>query len=115
MKIEEAKFETCKECKTHLKRISDEVYGCDQCRKPIAMDVSGKRHNDYLDLTVHYLGGEGSVSHQFCSWACLFEFLPTIKTDYFVSLPFLQYESYALPGQRASDFMECIAMHLKGE
>lgn len=112
MKIQEAKYEMCSKCGTRKNLISDEVYGCDQCRKPISIELNGKRHHDYLQLTVFRTGDE-SESHQFCSWACVLKFLPTIRTDYFINLPYLQYEADALPGQRASDFFATISAEAK--
>lgn len=72
-------------------RISDEIYGCDCCKKEFKTEK--------LDLTVFYNDesliqnkiGRDTDHYDFCSWKCVIKFLPKIKTDYFISLPHLHY------------------------
>lgn len=106
MIIKEVQFSKCPHCGDR-KRVSDEEYGCDECGNPIALEVNGKRHNDYLDMTVHH-HTDPARHLQFCSWKCVIAFLPKIKTGYFASLPYLQFEADVLPGQRAEDFFRLI-------
>ena len=108
MKIEEARYETCKECGTRKRMISEESYGCDECGKQISIESNGKTHHDFLQLKVFRHVGSDTESREFCSWACVFAFLPKIESDYFVSLPFLQYEADVVPGQRVSDFFKLL-------
>lgn len=88
-------------------RISDEVYGCDQCKKEFGQD-------DKLEITVFYnkkrdkhkkIGG--TDRHEFCSWECVAKFLPKIKTDFFVSLPTLHYDNKT-DGTMVKDFINII-------
>lgn len=48
-----------------------------------------------LMLTVFNEGQDAGKApeYQFCSWECVFEYLPGIPCDYFISLPFLHYDS----------------------
>ena len=89
-------------------RISDDVYGCDQCKK----EFGGA---DKLQIDVFYNDktkkkqdrGEVLYKHDFCSWVCVFKFLPKIKTDYFVNLPYLLYDSKT-KGTSVKDFLKLI-------
>ena len=90
MIIKESEYKVCKECK-HTKLIKDEEYGCDTCGTNIKFLDSGD-DVEYLDITVHHQNDNTNRLH-FCSWACVFEKLRTIKTDYFISLPFLMFNT----------------------
>ena len=105
MKIKEAKYKKVK--RVVNERISQEVYGCDNCKVVIDMNL---KNRTYLELTVHHHNSEYE-SHQLCSWKCVLEFLPTVKTDYFVSLPFLSYDEEQV-GLRAKDFLKLSTPHL---
>ncbi len=85
----ERKFKTCKEC-GHREMISDEEYGCDNCGNPI--DFDDPNEADYLRTQVFYHEKGHSESLHFCSWNCVFQKLRTIKTDDFISLPYLSFE-----------------------
>ena len=90
MIIKEQKFKVCKECGDR-ELIKDEEYGCDTCKTNIDY-LSGSKEREYMEITVfHY--GDKTDRYQFCSWACMFEKLKNIKTDYFVSLPYLKFDS----------------------
>lgn len=78
-------------------QISPEVYGCDNCKK----EMKEHRH----DMTVHYNDGEAKY-YQFCSWQCVAEFFPKIKTDYFVSLPFVHFDNKGNKGFGIKDFLK---------
>jgi hypothetical protein len=96
MLIQEAQFRVCGECDTR-KRISDDVYGCDECRAVI--DSTSRQ---YLDPVVHRHDATPERL-QFCSWACCMKGLRKVKTDYFVSLPMLLFDEKT-PGLRPQDF-----------
>ena len=71
------------------KCVSDTVYGCDECKTEI-----GDYPNEVSRLEVKVFHHEKETEHlHFCSWACVISHLPKIKTDYFVDLPFLYYDS----------------------
>jgi hypothetical protein len=102
MLLREPRYRTCTSCEAqHLEE--NEVYGCDGCRKEIDMR---KKHVEYLDATVHHRT-EAAKSLHFCSWKCCMKGLPKVKTDYFISMPFLMFDSKA-KGMRAKDFFAAI-------
>jgi hypothetical protein len=103
MQIQPAVIETCACCGAR-KRISDEVYGCDECRAPMDMNT-----RQSLDVTVHRHGGEAEHL-RFCSWACCMAGLRKVRTDYFVSLPLLLYDDKT-PGLRVEDFVAELRAH----
>lgn len=107
MLIKQARYKKCKSCKHTLNRISDEVHGCDFCKKKIEIYSEGKKHHDFLEITV-FNNSEDSSRHQLCSWKCVAKFLPTVKSDYFVSLPFLHYEPDTVKGQTVGDFLKML-------
>lgn len=94
MELKPAKFE--KIVKEVEVRISDEVYGCDECRTEI------DREKSYLEATIFQQEGD-SEHRQYCSWKCVVKNLRKVKSDYFVSLPFLHYDQKQ-KGLRAKDF-----------
>lgn len=108
MIIKKAKYRKVKKIVTE--RVSDDVYGCDECKKEI------KEGQYKLDVTIFYNNkklskqhnGDGETDrHEFCSWDCVCKFLPKIKTDYFVSLPYLFYDSkMKQKGIKANDFIK---------
>jgi hypothetical protein len=83
-------------------RVSDERYGCDECRREIKYDG---REAIRLDLTVHHNNAEAERL-SFCSWKCVIKHIKKIKikTDYFVSMPFLMFDTKK-KGLRAEDFI----------
>ena len=101
MLLKEAQY---KETKQMVRtRISEEIYGCDVCKLEIDMDCEG---SDYLDLRIHF-NDRDSKHMQLCSWECVLEILPKIKTDYFVSLPLLMYDTKK-KGMRAKDLISLL-------
>lgn len=99
MLIQERKYRTCESCEArHL--VSNEVYGCDTCRKKIDMN---KPKADYLRANVFQNGGGGSEEIIACSWVCMAKALRKVKCDHFVSMPFLHYDGDA-KGMQAKDF-----------
>ena len=98
MIIKPAKYKKTK--KTISVLVSQDIYGCDQCKKEIDMNL---KDADYLKTTVFSL--DGTSEHRiFCSWKCVIENLKKVKTDYFVSLPFVSYDKKG-KGLRAEDLI----------
>jgi hypothetical protein len=108
MKIKEAEFHSCPTCSSR-KRVSEEEYGCDVCKKPInnrELDPKGNRM--YLQAQVFSNRGNSSAEQmEFCSWKCALKGLSKVKTDYFVSMPYLHYDE-TQKGIRASDFWAAV-------
>lgn len=82
--------------------VSDEVYGCDECRKEIR---DFPNENPRLDIAVFHHSHESERLH-FCSWRCVLKHLPKIKTDYFVSLPFVHYDQ---PTKDVKEFLKVLS------
>lgn len=92
--------------KTVSVMIADEQYGCDCCRKKIIPYDS-----DRLQVTVFHKNeakGTTTEDYHFCSWKCVFRFIPTIKTDYFFNLPYVSNDN-TVKGKTMQDFMDVIA------
>lgn len=87
MIIKEAKFKT-KKITTQV-RVSDEVYGCDNCRKEIK---EYPNESDRLDMVIFQKNNLSERVH-FCSWNCLLEYLPKVKSNYFLSLPHVNFDT----------------------
>ena len=80
----------CKTCGLS-KLVKHEEYGCDNCKKPIDFGKPAIER-DYLQITVFHQHREGTDDLEFCSWQCVFEKLKELKTDSFISLPYLSFE-----------------------
>ena len=102
MKIKEATYHTCPTCDDR-RRVTDDAYGCDECRKPI--DFGGKQRM-YLQADV-FRNSKPTQGLQFCSWKCALNGLKKVKSDYFVSLPMLHYDDHQ-KGIRAKDFFDAV-------
>ena len=101
MIIKERKYDKCKSCRTQ-KFVSEEEYGCDNCRKKLTGSGNALR------LTALSSPGDArSTDYTYCSWACVFAGLKKIKSDYFVSLPYLSFD-YHPKGQTVKDFWKAI-------
>ena len=103
MKIKEATYKACQTC-DHKTRETDEEYGCDECRKPI--DYGGEQRQ-YLRVNIFHHGSSPSTELHLCSWKCAMKALKKVKSDYFVSLPYLHYDERQ-KGIRANDFFDAI-------
>ena len=88
MLLTECTYSVCTTCNQRGKRLSDEVYGCDQCKRQIDLNQPEKA---YLEATV-FTHADVTTRLQFCSWLCCLKKLKTVQTDYFISLPFLYYD-----------------------
>jgi hypothetical protein len=93
-------------CDNHTGIEQEEEYGCDECKKPIQRDVKGSHHT-YLKADIFRQGG--ATGHlEFCSWTCCLKGLKKVRTDYFVSLPYLIYDDQDAKGLRAKDFFAAV-------
>lgn len=80
-------------------RVSEEVHGCDNCRRKMDPEA------DDLRMTIFEKeGGESQQAH-FCSWKCVLQYLPKIKSNYFASLPFLNFDNSMPKGSNAADLI----------
>lgn len=111
MIIQKREYQKCKCCGRNEKMIQDELYGCDNCKKEIGDATKGL--TDYLEITAHYQKGDSKRLH-FCSWSCALTKLKKLKTDYFISLPFLSFDN-KVKGQRPSDFWDAIDSFAKSK
>ena len=78
--------------------MSDDVFGCDNCKKEV---LKGR-----LEITIFYSRKEETEHLHFCCWKCVLEYLPKIKSNDFVTLPYLSYDREEIEGCMASDFIE---------
>jgi hypothetical protein len=103
MKIKEAKYKSAMRRTRVLVR--EEEYGCDQCKKPINRGNLGPKGNrQYLQATVFQDRGTSNAANlEFCSWKCCLKGLAKVKSNYFVSFPYLHYDEEQ-KGIRAQDF-----------
>jgi hypothetical protein len=107
VRIKDAVYDDgCSKCGAGKKRIEDEVYGCDKCKKEISSPHD--EHRTYLKVTVFYGEDKESANLHFCSWGCVFDWMQKIqktkyKCDYFVSLPVVFFDG-GKPGYK--DFVK---------
>ena len=79
----------CSGCEgTGVREATEHSFTCDNCDVDIDMNVDGGR----LDTTVFHDDGEAE-RYYYCSWRCVFKHLPTLETDYFIALPYLNYNN----------------------
>lgn len=83
MIIKERKYSTCSKCKAR-KFLSDEMYGCDICKKQIDLN----NHTSYLSVDAFQNDGN-TQHHHLCSWECVLNLISEVKSDYFVTLPYI--------------------------
>ena len=107
MKIKEAVWKECGECGKRREQVSEEVWGCDHCKKTINPFELKENARQYLDFSVFYKTKE-SVHHQVCSWACFAKLIKKIKTDHFISLPFMTFDGPNIKGIMAKDFLKIL-------
>lgn len=87
MLLKKAKYKKVKVWSNKL--ISDEIYGCDNCNKVIE-----EYPNEVARLTIDVWDKENDsnvFNYHFCSWKCLLKFIPSIKSEYFATMPYLHY------------------------
>jgi hypothetical protein len=87
MIVKEAKYKNVMVKQTRC--VSEAVYGCDECAKVID-DYPNEINR--LELTVFkHTDSEADHLH-FCSWRCVLKHITKLKSDYFVSLPFVHFD-----------------------
>ena len=102
MLLKDRAWETCKCCGTRTGLVSKEEYVCDFCKS-----VIGENH---LETKVFHQPGLNEVETlQFCSWECALRKIRTLKTDYFINLPYLSFDNSKDKGQTARDFWKAVA------
>jgi len=84
MIIKKAKFKSVRVWRK--KEISPEQYGCDNCRKPI---LEPNEDTERLEVKAFFKDNGPTKYFHFCSWDCVLAFIPKIKSDYFIDLPFI--------------------------
>ena len=102
MIVKEAEYKSVQV--TQRKCISEAVYGCDECGAEIK---NYPNEDSRLEVDVFNNEKDTSVDHlHFCSWDCVLKHIPKIDSDYFVSLPYLYYDSRG--NRSANRFIEII-------
>ncbi len=87
MLIKKAKFKRVRSWER--KRISDDLYGCDECKDEIK---DFPNESQRLEVKIFHRNHDLAESKHFCSWECVLKHLPKIKCDYFVDLPFMYFD-----------------------
>lgn len=84
MIIKEAKYKNV--MVKQRKCVSETVYGCDDCKAEIK---EYPNEENRLEMTVYRNNDEKTEHLHFCSWDCVLNHIPKVKTDYFISLPYI--------------------------
>lgn len=71
------------------KMVTDDIYGCDCCKAVIA-DYPNETQR--LEVGVFKKSEAVTGTLHFCSWKCVLEAIPKIKSDYFVTLPYMYFD-----------------------
>lgn len=106
MIVQEEEYERCGECGTMKTCTQQRIYGCDNCKRTINMALKDGNHQ-YLEVTVFYSSDASTKRLQFCSWKCVLARLPKVKSDHFITLPYLLFEGCA-KGTHAKDFFAAL-------
>ena len=88
MIIKEAEYKKVRVTRNQC--VKEAVYGCDECGKEIA-DYPNEQNR--LEVTVFHSDSDSTEHLHFCSWDCVLKHLPKIKTNHFISLPFVLYDA----------------------
>ena len=104
MIIKEAKYKNV--MVKQRKCVSETVYGCDECRAEIK---EYPNEENRLELTVFRHGSENAEHLHFCTWDCVLNHIPKIKTNYFVSLPYLYYDGRKTSVRGAKQLIKLLA------
>jgi hypothetical protein len=83
MIIKKAKYKTV--TVKQRKCVSEEVRGCDECKKSIKSQLT---KGGLLEITI-FRHNRDTESLHFCSWDCTLTHLPKLKSDYFITLPYI--------------------------
>lgn len=90
---------------TQNREVTPDVYGCDCCRKKIPEFPNEPQR---LEITVWPDKEHSeSKSYHFCSWGCVLKFIPTIKSNYFATLPYIYFDEGKGP-RTATDLLKTI-------
>ena len=100
MIIKERQYKTCGSCNSRS-LVADEEHGCDSCRTLLGSE-------EYLSATIFSHTENATKELHFCSWTCLFSKMPKVKTDHFITLPYLDFDADTPKGQRAQDFFKAV-------
>lgn len=92
MKLSERQWKTCPTCDHKQTLLREEIYGCDTCKTVIDLNTPEGQSREYLEAQ-RFTKKDATTQHHFCSWKCLAKWLRTVKTDYFISLPYLTYDT----------------------
>lgn len=87
MLLKKAKYKKVKVWQSKI--VSNDVHGCDCCKK-----VIDEYPNETARFTLDVWENEHNIEvlhYHFCSWKCLLKFIPKIKSTYFASMPFLYF------------------------
>jgi hypothetical protein len=99
MKIKDSVYKLCDKCNMCLDILEDEVRACDCCKKKLV--------GEYLLSDVFVKQAAKDIGErpplEFCSWKCCIKTLKKTKTNYFISLPYLNFESKQ-KGMKPADF-----------
>lgn len=87
MLIKEAVYKEVQVTRKEL--VEHEVHGCDHCTAEIK---EYPNEDSRLEITVFYHDKESEDLH-FCSWECALANLVEIKTDCFISLPYVYFDA----------------------
>ena len=104
MLIKAAKYKKIKVFQNQC--ITEAVYGCDHCGKEIP-EFPNEPYR--LELTIFYQNNESKHEH-LCSWACVLKRLLTVKSDHFISLPFVHFDA---DGKRSAKELVGILKRIK--
>jgi len=107
MVIREREYKKCGEC-GRSELVKDQSFGCDNCQKEI--DLS--KNQSYLNATVFSHNNEAEDMN-FCSWVCVLKKMQTVKTDHFITLPYLSFDGDKQDGCSGTDFWKAIRFGLK--
>jgi len=105
MKLYEREMNVCKCCNRTTTVKVEETYSCDECAKVIDLN---KTNIEYLDIAIFFHDNSKEIGHrQYCSWKCCLKNLRKVKTDYFISLPMLTFDTKT-KGLHPRDFFKLV-------
>ncbi len=88
MLIRKAKYKKVRVWQNQM--VSQEVHGCDECKNEI-----DDFPNEEPRLCIDIYAKDGEHSHQslhFCSWDCVLIYFPKVKSNYFITLPYIHFD-----------------------
>ena len=97
MKLQENQWAHCSACNHQTEKIQEEKFGCDWCRTELTAKYP-------LEITVFYSGDKEAEEIHLCSWKCVAAVLPTIQTERFLTLPYVNFDNQT-EGQTVKDLL----------